>query len=64
MDLSFCEWEPENLENLDLNSSFFLNTDMAQEKMELDLELQPSSTTADGNILRRFNSAPLLSGLG
>nr|KAF6435360.1 family with sequence similarity 122C [Rousettus aegyptiacus] len=54
----------ENLENLDLNSSFFLNTDMAQEKMELDLELQPSSTTADGNILRRFNSAPLLSGLG
>nr|KAF6435362.1 family with sequence similarity 122C [Rousettus aegyptiacus] len=37
---------------------------MAQEKMELDLELQPSSTTADGNILRRFNSAPLLSGLG
>ncbi|XP_039731640.1 PABIR family member 1 [Pteropus medius] len=37
---------------------------MAQEKMELDLELQPSSTTTDGNILRRFNSAPLISGLG
>ncbi|XP_024895422.1 protein FAM122C isoform X1 [Pteropus alecto] len=37
---------------------------MTQEKMELDLELQPSSTTTDGNILRRFNSAPLISGLG
>ncbi|KAM9576723.1 P2R1A-PPP2R2A-interacting phosphatase regulator 1-like isoform 1-T1 [Trichechus inunguis] len=37
---------------------------MAQEKMELDLEPLPNSTTTDGNILRRSSSAPLISGLG
>ncbi|XP_022382067.1 protein FAM122C isoform X3 [Enhydra lutris kenyoni] len=36
---------------------------MAQEKMELDLELLSSSTTKD-DMLRRSNSAPLISGLG
>uniref|UniRef100_A0A8C5YC47 Protein FAM122C n=2 Tax=Microcebus murinus TaxID=30608 RepID=A0A8C5YC47_MICMU len=36
---------------------------MAQEKMELGLELLPSSTTTDCNILRRSNSAPLINGL-
>lgn len=36
---------------------------MAQEKVELGLELLPSSTTTDCNILRRSNSAPLINGL-
>uniref|UniRef100_A0A8C7EK39 Uncharacterized protein n=1 Tax=Neovison vison TaxID=452646 RepID=A0A8C7EK39_NEOVI len=36
---------------------------MAQEKMELDLELLSSSATKD-DMLRRSNSAPLISGLG
>ncbi|RMC19721.1 hypothetical protein DUI87_03285 [Hirundo rustica rustica] len=38
---------------------------MAQEKMELDLELPPGSATApgDGSRLRRSNSAPLIHGL-
>ncbi|XP_027950212.1 protein FAM122A-like isoform X4 [Eumetopias jubatus] len=36
---------------------------MAQEKMELDLELLPSSATTD-DMLRRSNSAPLINGLG
>uniref|UniRef100_A0A8C0TL21 PABIR family member 3 n=2 Tax=Canis lupus familiaris TaxID=9615 RepID=A0A8C0TL21_CANLF len=36
---------------------------MAQEKMELDLELLPTSATTD-NTLRRSNSAPLINGLG
>ncbi|XP_046529240.1 P2R1A-PPP2R2A-interacting phosphatase regulator 1-like isoform X1 [Equus quagga] len=63
-DVSLCEWEPENVENSDLNSGFSLDTDMPLEKMELDLELQPSSSTTDGSILRRSNSAPVINGLG
>lgn len=39
VDLPLCEWEPENLESLELSSSFFLNMDMAKEKMVLDIEL-------------------------
>ncbi|XP_035581457.1 LOW QUALITY PROTEIN: protein FAM122A-like [Zalophus californianus] len=62
-DLSLCEWEPENLENFEPSSGFFLDVDMAQEKMELDLELLPSSATTD-DMLRRSNSAPLINGLG
>ncbi|XP_006881945.1 PREDICTED: protein FAM122C [Elephantulus edwardii] len=31
---------------------------MAQEEMELDMELLPSLTIMDGNILRRSSSAP------
>ncbi|XP_058297486.1 PABIR family member 1 isoform X4 [Hylobates moloch] len=58
LDLSLCEREPESLENL------FLDPDMAQEKMELGFKSLPSSATADGNILRRVNSAPLINGLG
>ncbi|XP_030789750.1 protein FAM122C isoform X1 [Rhinopithecus roxellana] len=50
--------KPESLENL------FLDPDMAQEKMELGFESLPSSTTADSNIPRRVNSAPLINGLG
>ncbi|XP_033057792.1 protein FAM122C isoform X4 [Trachypithecus francoisi] len=50
--------KPESLENL------FLDPDMAQEKMELGFESLPSSTTADSNIPRRLNSAPLINGLG
>ncbi|XP_074179964.1 P2R1A-PPP2R2A-interacting phosphatase regulator 1 isoform X1 [Rhinolophus sinicus] len=37
---------------------------MSQEIMKLDLELLPSSTTTEGNILRGTNSTPLISGLG
>ncbi|KAK1346448.1 hypothetical protein QTO34_000304 [Cnephaeus nilssonii] len=55
---------PENLEIIELSSSFCLNTDMAQEKMELGVELLPSSTITAGNILRRSNSTPLISELG
>ncbi|XP_030789754.1 protein FAM122C isoform X5 [Rhinopithecus roxellana] len=58
VDLSLCERQPESLENL------FLDPDMAQEKMELGFESLPSSTTADSNIPRRVNSAPLINGLG
>uniref|UniRef100_A0A8C9K6W1 Protein FAM122C n=1 Tax=Panthera tigris altaica TaxID=74533 RepID=A0A8C9K6W1_PANTA len=36
---------------------------MAQEKMDLDSELLPSSATTDDS-LKRSNSAPLISGLG
>ncbi|KAF3812664.1 hypothetical protein GH733_019466 [Mirounga leonina] len=36
---------------------------MAQEKMELDSELLPSSTATD-DMLRRSSSAPLINGLG
>ncbi|KAI5138914.1 hypothetical protein MUG91_G70n50 [Manis pentadactyla] len=38
--------------------------DLAQEKMELDLELLPNYTTTDGNILRRSNSVLLINELG
>ncbi|KAF6090366.1 family with sequence similarity 122C [Phyllostomus discolor] len=38
--------------------------DMAQEKMELDVEIMPSLIITDDNILRRSNSAPLISELG
>ncbi|XP_007948934.1 LOW QUALITY PROTEIN: PABIR family member 1 [Orycteropus afer afer] len=37
---------------------------MEQERMELDLDLLPTSTTTDSNILRRSSSEPLISGLG
>ncbi|XP_008567263.1 PREDICTED: protein FAM122C [Galeopterus variegatus] len=37
---------------------------MALEKMQVDLELLPTSTTPDGNILRRSTSSPLINGLG
>ncbi|XP_059766200.1 PABIR family member 1-like isoform X3 [Balaenoptera ricei] len=37
---------------------------MAQEKMELGLEVLPSSTPTEDNTLRRSNSVPLISGLG
>ncbi|XP_039095810.1 protein FAM122A-like isoform X4 [Hyaena hyaena] len=63
VDLSLCEWEPENLENSEPSNSFFLDMDMEEEKMDLDLELVPSSATTDDR-LRRSNSAPLISGLG
>uniref|UniRef100_A0A8C6DCB4 Protein FAM122A n=1 Tax=Moschus moschiferus TaxID=68415 RepID=A0A8C6DCB4_MOSMO len=36
----------------------------AREKMELHLEVLPSSTTTEDNTLRRSSSAPLISGLG
>uniref|UniRef100_A0A2K6G5V5 Family with sequence similarity 122C n=1 Tax=Propithecus coquereli TaxID=379532 RepID=A0A2K6G5V5_PROCO len=36
---------------------------MAQDKMELGLELLPGSTSTHCNILRRSNSAPLINGL-
>ncbi|XP_011916393.1 PREDICTED: protein FAM122C isoform X2 [Cercocebus atys] len=58
VDLSLCERQPESLENL------FLDPDMAREKMEVGSESLPSSTTADSNIPRRVNSAPLINGLG
>uniref|UniRef100_A0A8C5Z187 Uncharacterized protein n=1 Tax=Marmota marmota marmota TaxID=9994 RepID=A0A8C5Z187_MARMA len=37
---------------------------MAQEKMEIDLELPPNFTTTTGNALRRANSVPLVNGFG
>ena len=54
---------PGNLENSELSSSSFLNTDMAQEKMGLNIELLPSPISTDGNILRRSNSALLINEL-
>ncbi|XP_044538682.1 P2R1A-PPP2R2A-interacting phosphatase regulator 1-like isoform X1 [Gracilinanus agilis] len=36
---------------------------MAQEKMELDLEANPSAPSVEGGNLRRSNSAPLIQGL-
>ncbi|XP_064240375.1 PABIR family member 1 isoform X2 [Aotus nancymaae] len=37
---------------------------MAQDKVELDFEPPPTSTTSDSNILRRVSSVPLINGLG
>lgn len=53
-----------NLGNFELSSGFFPDMDLAQEKMELDLELLPNYTTTDGNILRRSNSVLLINELG
>nr|XP_006042763.2 protein FAM122A-like isoform X1 [Bubalus bubalis] len=59
-DLFLCEREPEKPES----SKLSFCTDRAREKMELHLEVLPSSTTTEDNILRRSSSAPLISGLG
>nr|XP_023395724.1 uncharacterized protein LOC100671891 isoform X3 [Loxodonta africana] len=61
--LPICERETKRFENFELRSGF-LDIDMARQQMELDLEMLPSSTTTDCNILRRSSSAPLISGLG
>ncbi|XP_058147784.2 PABIR family member 1 isoform X3 [Dasypus novemcinctus] len=37
---------------------------MAQENVELDLDLVPSSTATDASVPRRSNSIPLINGLG
>ncbi|XP_014960505.2 uncharacterized protein PABIR3 [Ovis aries] len=55
-----CEREPEKPES----SKLSFCTDRAREKMELQLEGLPSSTTTEDNTLRRSSSAPLISGLG
>ncbi|KAB1252644.1 Protein FAM122C [Camelus dromedarius] len=59
VDLFSREREPENLESPELSFS----EDMAQEKMDLDLEPLPSSTTIEDNTLRRSSSAPLINEL-
>uniref|UniRef100_A0A8C6FLK0 Uncharacterized protein n=1 Tax=Moschus moschiferus TaxID=68415 RepID=A0A8C6FLK0_MOSMO len=59
-DLFLCEREPEKPES----SKLSFCTDRAREKMELHLEVLPSSTTTEDNTLRRSSSAPLISGLG
>ncbi|KAM7225196.1 hypothetical protein CapIbe_023173 [Capra ibex] len=55
-----CERESEKPES----SKLSFCTDRAREKMELQLEGLPSSTTTEDNTLRRSSSAPLISGLG
>ncbi|CAK6450218.1 unnamed protein product [Pipistrellus nathusii] len=55
---------PGNLEIIEVSSSFCLNTDMAQEKMEPGVELLPSSAITARNTQRRSNSTPLISELG
>ncbi|VTJ74507.1 Hypothetical predicted protein [Marmota monax] len=62
--LSLYERKPESIENFELSSGFILDMGMAQEKMEVDLELPPNSTTSDGNALRIANSVPLINGFG
>uniref|UniRef100_A0A8C9PWL3 Uncharacterized protein n=1 Tax=Spermophilus dauricus TaxID=99837 RepID=A0A8C9PWL3_SPEDA len=62
--MSLYEWKPESIENFELSSGFILDRGMAQEKMEVDLELSPNSTTSDGNALRIANSVPLINGCG
>nr|XP_040141789.1 uncharacterized protein LOC120889812 isoform X2 [Ictidomys tridecemlineatus] len=62
--LSLYEQKPESIENFELSSGFILDMGMAQEKMEVDLELSPNSTTSDGNALRIANSVPLINGFG
>nr|XP_058147783.1 P2R1A-PPP2R2A-interacting phosphatase regulator 1 isoform X2 [Dasypus novemcinctus] len=47
-----------------LSRGFFRDTDMAQENVELDLDLVPSSTATDASVPRRSNSIPLINGLG
>ncbi|KAG3272959.1 hypothetical protein H1C71_031220 [Ictidomys tridecemlineatus] len=62
--MSLYEQKPESIENFELSSGFILDMGMAQEKMEVDLELSPNSTTSDGNALRIANSVPLINGFG
>uniref|UniRef100_A0A8D2IAC2 Uncharacterized protein n=1 Tax=Urocitellus parryii TaxID=9999 RepID=A0A8D2IAC2_UROPR len=62
--MSLYERKPESIENFELSSGFILDMGMAQEKMEVDLELSPNSTTSDGNALRIANSVPLINGFG
>ncbi|XP_037367799.1 P2R1A-PPP2R2A-interacting phosphatase regulator 1-like isoform X2 [Talpa occidentalis] len=62
VDLSLCEGQPESLETTQ-QSDFFRDTDMAEEKMEVDWELLSSATTQENSILKRSNSAPLICGL-
>ncbi|XP_008271454.1 P2R1A-PPP2R2A-interacting phosphatase regulator 1 isoform X1 [Oryctolagus cuniculus] len=61
---SSCEGESESLEIFQLRSGFILDSERVQDKMEVDLELQPNTENTDSSILRRSSSAPMINGLG
>ncbi|CAH6780021.1 Fam122c [Phodopus roborovskii] len=62
--MSLCQQETDTLENFQLSSGFVLNTEVAKDKMEVDLGLPPASTTIDASLLRRSSSIPLINGFG
>ncbi|KAM7338318.1 hypothetical protein ACRRTK_001802 [Alexandromys fortis] len=63
-DVFFNQQEPDTLQNFQLSSGFVLNTDVAKEKMEVDLGLPPDPTTIDASLFRRSGSIPLSNGFG
>ncbi|XP_052026298.1 PABIR family member 1 [Apodemus sylvaticus] len=62
--MSFNEQEPDTLQNFQLGRGFILNTDVAQENMEVDLGLSTPSSTLEFSHLRRSTSIPLVNGFG
>lgn len=63
-DVFLNQEEPDTLQNFQLSSGFVLNTDVAKEKMEVDLGLPPDPTTIDASLFRRSSSIPLSNGFG
>ncbi|XP_013205951.1 protein FAM122A [Microtus ochrogaster] len=63
-DVFLNEQEPDTLQNFQLSSGFVLNTDVAKEKMEVDLGLPSDPATIDASLFRRSSSIPLINGLG
>ncbi|XP_041493304.1 P2R1A-PPP2R2A-interacting phosphatase regulator 1-like [Microtus oregoni] len=63
-DVFLNQQEPDTLQNFQLSSGFVLNTDVAKEKMEVDLGLPPDPTTIDASLFRRSSSIPLINGFG
>ncbi|CAO2622130.1 PABIR family member 1 [Lemmus lemmus] len=63
-DVFLNQQEPDTLQNFQLSSGFVLNTDVAKEKMEVDLSLPSDSTTVNASLFRRSRSIPLVNGFG
>ncbi|EGW03383.1 hypothetical protein I79_009726, partial [Cricetulus griseus] len=62
--ISLHQQEPVTLENFQLSSGFVLNTEMAKDKMEVDLDMPPTSTTGHASLFRRSSSILLINGFG
>lgn len=63
-DVFLNQQEPDTLQNFQLSSGFVLNTDVAKEKMEVDVSLPQDPTTIDASLFRRSSSIPLINGFG
>ncbi|XP_034342199.1 PABIR family member 1 [Arvicanthis niloticus] len=62
--MSLNEQESDTLQSFQLGRGFILNTDVAQENMEVDLGLVPPSNTIESSHLRRSASIPFVNGFG